>query len=208
MYSTTMWLLIFQRDFSNSMGKKVKHRLALVNPGWRRLPHWRTCAPSLCPHLAWPRSAPGPVCSAKALWPFWSISMGPSVAKGKGDKGMSFLAPFSCRIPGRPVLQCHSQTWIWQVWKYAFNWTTPLATTHAEVESSKLFRDQFKCGGVLSPWFLVNISLHRNSGFPTLCWASQHVQDKWGIEPAPFWRCWYTVQDEQRWRSEAGAQIS
>lgn len=100
--------------------------MALVNPVWRRLPHWRTCAPSLCPRMAWPRSATGPVCPAKALWPFWSISMGSSVAKGKEDEGMSFLAPFSCRIPGWPVLHCHSQTWIWQVWKYTFNWRTLL----------------------------------------------------------------------------------
>lgn len=145
--------------------------MALVNPVWRRLPHWRTCAPSLCPRLAWPCTAAGPVCPAKALWPFWSISMGSSVAKGKEDEGMSFLAPFSCRIPGWPVLHCHSQTWIWQVWKYTFNWRTLIATTHAELKAASSSRTdwhQFKCSRVLGPWLFVNIPLHRNPGFPTL----------------------------------------
>lgn len=44
MYSTMMWLLIFQRDFSNSMGKKKPNlRLARVNPCRRLQPRWRTC---------------------------------------------------------------------------------------------------------------------------------------------------------------------
>lgn len=39
-----MWLLIFQRDFSNSMGKKAPNlRLAGVNPCQRQQSHWRMC---------------------------------------------------------------------------------------------------------------------------------------------------------------------
>ena len=39
-----MWLLIFQRDFSNSMGKKKPNlRPAHANPCRRQQPHWRTC---------------------------------------------------------------------------------------------------------------------------------------------------------------------
>lgn len=44
MYNTMMWLLIFQRDFSNSMGKKAPNlRLARVNPCQGQHSHWRMC---------------------------------------------------------------------------------------------------------------------------------------------------------------------